>query len=190
MAAVYRHIRLDKNEPFYIGISSNIERPYSKFNRNKWWHNIVKKTDYEVEILFDDLTWEESCEKEKEFIKLYGRKDLGLGTLVNLTDGGEGQLGNKYFFGKKHTEESKKKIGEKHKGNKWCLGYKHTKESKKKISDNNKGKSHPAWNKRLNGEEIINLYKQGLNGVEIAKKLNANAGHISRCIRKYNKDNI
>lgn len=27
--------------------------------------------------------------KKKEYIKRYGRRDLGLGTLVNLTDGGE-----------------------------------------------------------------------------------------------------
>jgi hypothetical protein len=31
--------------------------------------------------------------KEKEFIQLYGRKDLGLGELVNMTDGGDGTIG-------------------------------------------------------------------------------------------------
>jgi hypothetical protein len=33
--------------------------------------------------------------KEVEFIKLYGRKDLNKGTLVNLTDSGEGSSGRK-----------------------------------------------------------------------------------------------
>jgi hypothetical protein len=92
MAYVYRHIRLDNNEPFYIGIGSDgsNKRAYSNKNRNTYWYNIVSKTSYEVEIMLDDLTWEEACEKEKEFIKLYGRKDLNEGTLVNMTDGGEG----------------------------------------------------------------------------------------------------
>jgi hypothetical protein len=99
MAYVYRHIRLDKNEPFYIGIGSSSDkkfiRAFSKKGRSNFWRNIVNKTKYEVEILFDDITWEQACEKEKEFITLYGRKDLGLGTLTNLTNGGEGILGYK-----------------------------------------------------------------------------------------------
>lgn len=103
MAVLYRHIRLDKNEPFYIGIGKNEHRAYSKISRNKHWHNIIKK-GYEVEIILDDLTWEEACEKEKEFIALYGRKDLGNGSLCNWTDGGEGSLNCK------HSEESKQKI--------------------------------------------------------------------------------
>jgi uncharacterized protein involved in tellurium resistance len=32
--------------------------------------------------------WEEACKKETFFISYYGRKDLGLGSLVNMTDGG------------------------------------------------------------------------------------------------------
>jgi len=189
---LYRHIRLDKNEPFYIGIGGSIDRAYCKYKRNIIWKRIVSKTDYEIEILLEDLTWQEACNKEKEFIKLYGRKDLKTGCLSNMTDGGEGAVGIK------HTEETKKKISDKLKQMKcdYWTGKKHTEETKKKISKNkighsvNKGKSHPAWNKRLNIEEIINLHKEGLNGVEIAKKLNANPGHISRCIRKYKKDNL
>ena len=92
MAYLYRHIRLDKNEPFYIGIGSDekYKRAYSKNDRNQHWHNIVNKIEYEVEIVLDELSWEEACNKEIEFIKIYGRKDLNEGTLVNMTDGGEG----------------------------------------------------------------------------------------------------
>jgi hypothetical protein len=89
MAIVYRHIRLDKNEPFYIGIGKDIKRAFRKDSRNDYWNNI-SKNGYEVEILFENLTWEEACEKEKEFIKLYGRKDKGTGILCNMTDGGDG----------------------------------------------------------------------------------------------------
>ena len=92
MAILYRHIRLDKNVPFYIGIGKDIKRAYSKSNRNKLWHNIIDKTDYTIDILFDNLTWEEACKKEIEFIYLYGRLDLSTRTLVNLTSGGEGKV--------------------------------------------------------------------------------------------------
>ena len=43
MAVVYRHIRLDKNVPFYIGIGDSINRAYNKINRTKIWKNIAKK---------------------------------------------------------------------------------------------------------------------------------------------------
>lgn len=115
MAYLYRHIRLDKNEVFYVGIGSDenydakkyhliFKRAYYKCARNKHWTSIILKTPYDVEIIMEGLTWDEACDKEKEFIKLYGRRDLKEGTLCNLTDGGEGQ------FGYIHTEETKRKI--------------------------------------------------------------------------------
>jgi hypothetical protein len=91
---VYRHIRLDKTEPFYIGIGNkkNHARAYqTKPNRrNEIWRKISNKTDIEIEILFEGLTKNQASEKEKEFIKLYGRKDLNTGCLCNMTDGGDG----------------------------------------------------------------------------------------------------
>jgi len=94
MAYVYRHIRLDKNHVFYVGIGSDdsYDRAYSKDSRNQHWYNVVNKSQYEVEIMLDDISWEQACEKEVEFIKLYGRKDLNEGTLVNMTAGGEGLI--------------------------------------------------------------------------------------------------
>ena len=92
MAYVYRHIRLDKNEPFYIGIGKDkwYRRAYKTSCKNKHWDNVIAKTDYLAEILFDDVDYEFAKRKEIEFITLYGRKDLGTGTLVNMTQGGDG----------------------------------------------------------------------------------------------------
>lgn len=106
MAYVYRHIRLDKNEPFYIGIGSDSTyyRANKKSQRNIHWKRIVSKTKYSIDILIDDLTWDEACEKEKEFIALYGRKDLKTGCLVNMTEGGDGA------FGKVTSDETKLKL--------------------------------------------------------------------------------
>lgn len=93
MAYIYRHIRLDKNEPFYIGRSSTddgYKRSREWHNRNTLWNRVVAKTDYEIEIMMDDLSEEESVKKEMEFIELYGRKDAGTGILCNMSDGGDG----------------------------------------------------------------------------------------------------
>jgi hypothetical protein len=94
---VYRHIRLDKNEPFYVGVGSDKKyyRAYYKGTkgRNPYWHRIVAKTEYEVEIILDGLTYEESLKKEEEFVNLYGRINNKTGILCNLTDGGKGSKG-------------------------------------------------------------------------------------------------
>lgn len=169
MAYVYRHIRLDKNEPFYIGIGKlpNHKRAYETQKRNEFWRNVVSKTDYEVEILFDNISWEEAQKKEIEFIALYGKRDNGTGTLVNIADGGEGSKGFK------HTEEAKKKIAEESKNrirkpisektkqkiretltgrvgsNK---GFKHTEETKLKLRLINLGKTGPNKGKKMSEE--------------------------------------
>jgi hypothetical protein len=108
MAYVYRHIRLDKNEPFYIGIGydKNYSRANETDSRNKYWKNVVNLTEYKVEIILDDLNNDEVKLKEIEFIALYGRKNKDGGILVNMTDGGEGTKGYK------HSEETKRKIAE------------------------------------------------------------------------------
>ncbi len=102
---LYRHIRLDKNEPFYIGIGTKVNkksflkvtseyvRAYSKTRRNKIWIDIVSKTDYEVEILLESDNYEFIKQKEIEFIALYGRKNLSKGSLSNLTEGDDGNVG-------------------------------------------------------------------------------------------------
>ncbi len=99
MAYLYRHIRLDKNEPFYIGIGSDSEgkyiRAHASWGHNKIWENIVNKTEYKVDIMLDDISYDEACEKEKFFIKYYGRKIYNNGPLCNITDGGDGVVGYK-----------------------------------------------------------------------------------------------
>jgi hypothetical protein len=108
MAIVYQHRRMDTNEVFYIGIGNKIKRAYSKDNRNNHWHNVVNKVGYSVEITHKDIIWEEACSIEKYLISFYGRRDLGLGNLVNMTDGGDGSSNI--------SKESREKISEKMSG--------------------------------------------------------------------------
>jgi hypothetical protein len=112
---LYRHIRLDKNEPFYIGIGSSektantenrkYRRALATENRNQIWNRIVAKTENKVQIILESDNYEFIKEKEIEFIKLYGQINNNTGTLANITQGGEGNLGVKF------TQERKDKIG-------------------------------------------------------------------------------
>ncbi len=102
---VYRHVRLDTNEVFYVGKGTRsgrgtvpakiYYRAYDKWKRGSYWLRIAGKTNYLVEILFESTDEKLVFKKEKEFIKLYGRKDLNHGTLINFTDGGEGMSNHK-----------------------------------------------------------------------------------------------
>lgn len=95
---LYRHIRLDKNVPFYIGIGTKrntsksdenaYHRAFSNKGRNITWDCIYKKTNIEVEILLESDNPGFISEKEKEFIDLYGQVILDNGTLVNIESGG------------------------------------------------------------------------------------------------------
>lgn len=174
MAYVYRHIRLDKNQPFYIGIGSddNYTRAYTKDGRNPYWYNIVNKTSYEVEIIIDNITWGGACEKEKEFISLYRRTKDG-GVLCNITLGGEGKLGvaPKNAFkkghdmspmkGKKLDPVLKEKMHSARRGiPSWNKGISPTKETiekqlrtKKELGKIPRGKDHPMFGKTHTEEQ-------------------------------------
>lgn len=92
MSIVYTHRKADTYEVFYVGIGTTERRAYA-FNksRNQHWTNVYKKHGVIVEIVARDISWEQACELEQLMIQEYGRKDLGLGNLVNMTDGGDGQ---------------------------------------------------------------------------------------------------
>ena len=213
---LYRHIRLDKNEPFYIGIGTVQERDlnnkrrciyyrraYEEVGRNNIWHKVVLKTNYEVEILLESDDYKFIKQKEIEFITLYGRIDLGLGTLSNLTDGGQGVLGVI------KTEEAKQKYRNSVLGSKRpqmsgennpFYGKTHTKETLEKMSGENnhfygkepwnkgvenftiKGELHPTARKVINivTLEIFNTVK------EAAKSVNFSPNKLSRYITEGN----
>jgi len=153
---VYRHVRLDKNEVFYIGIGTKPNRDYESIKgeytrayttvgRNKSWNNIIKHHKYKIEILFESNYKEEIWEKEIEFIKLYGRKDKGNGTLINKANGG------KTAVGRIHSKEWRERQSKRMKGvnnpnfnkrneNSHNFGKKKSQYIKDKIGDANRGK--------------------------------------------------
>jgi hypothetical protein len=156
---VYRHIRLDTNVPFYIGIGKKPKeyathtyeyyRAFVEQGRSKYWKAIVKKAGYKVEILWKSDSREEVKAKEIEFIALYGKKKEG-GTLCNFTSGGDG------LNGFNHTAESKRKIGLSNSKPNGRKGIPRTKEEREAISKGKKGKP-------LSEEHKKNLRKPKIN---------------------------
>jgi len=113
---LYRHIRSDKQQPFYIGVgtkenngykryTTEYRRAFVKFTRNKYWKSIVALTPYEVEILLESDDKEFIKKKEIEFISMYGRKNNNTGILCNMTDGGDF-----YNTGKKYENQGRNKL--------------------------------------------------------------------------------
>ena len=157
---LYRHIRLDINKPFYIGVGSDdggkYKRAYSKSNRNKGWKNIVESTSYEVEILLENLTKEEAWKSEEFFISYYGRKKDN-GCLVNISSGGQmgktGVIDSKETRIRKslaHLDKPKSKqwkisqsLSRKGKKRGYCWWLDNNKERNKNISKSKKGKPSP-----------------------------------------------
>jgi hypothetical protein len=193
---VYRHIRMDKDEPFYIGIGKkpnhfeNIKQEYSRAfkmspsARSIVWNRIAKKIAYniQVEILFESPDYQEITVKEKEFIALYGRVDLGIGPLVNLTDGGDGTPHHfmrddvrvkiiKSNTGRKHTEEARRKMHIAQLGNKKWIGKKHSEATKAKLSAIKKGKkANIEGVKKMALTKIGNKYSLGKKRSEEFKR--------------------
>lgn len=198
MAYLYRHIRLDKNVPFYIGIGksdSDFNRAYSHKNRNVYWNNIVNFTDYRVEIMLDDITWEQACEKEIEFINLY-KKNTENGTLCNISDGGGGGFLSKEINEKRKrtltghivSQETRDKIGLKSKGRKA------SDQTKSKMSLAHKKNKTGSWleSKGHKNGRAFKVYQYSLDGVFLkewecaqyaVKFYNMNKTGITDCLK-------
>lgn len=102
---LYAHIRNDTDEVFYIGKGEG-SRFKSQQGRNSYWMNIVNAHGYKAVIIEYFETETEAFNAEMFFIASLGRKDLGQGPLVNMSDGGEGASGAV------RTEEQRKRYSE------------------------------------------------------------------------------
>jgi hypothetical protein len=129
VAIVYIHRRCDIKDNFknvfYVGIGKSEKRAGQiNHSRNPHWKNIYNKYNCVTEITHKNISWEEACSIEKYLISFYGRKDLKLGSLCNMTDGGDGVLVWSEELIKNHSLIQKKVQG--------------TSESRKKNSETQK----------------------------------------------------
>jgi len=166
---IYEDLEFDY-EPFYIGKGCDDRIYVSKYDRGDSYkvRKIRGINESGLEIiskkLVDNLSNEESLEVEKSLIKKIGRRNLELGPLTNLTDGGEGRLTSP------HSEDTKKKISNTKKSQNLhsvisekqreilrninqgeknpMFGKTHTEEVKRKHSDLVSGFNHPMFGKK------------------------------------------
>jgi hypothetical protein len=202
VAYVYRHIRLDKNEPFYIGVGKNdkdLKRAFSKSNRNNHWKEIIEETSYKVEILLNNLTIEDAFKKEIFFINIYKKIKDG-GTLCNISNGGRGgslsdevnEKRKNKLLGHFVSDETKQKIREK------SLGRIVSLETKKKMSETHKKNKTGHWleSKGHKNSRAFPVYQFDINENFIKKwdcanyaikELNMNRTSITDCLKKRQK---
>lgn len=136
---VYKHTA--PNGKIYIGITQqDVKSRWQNgkgYHHNKHFKNAIKKIGWDNfthEILSVGLSKKEACEKEIELIKKYNSNDPDYG--YNQSSGGES--GN---FGRKHREETKRKMSEAQRGEKNHGFGKHlSEETKEKLRKANKGK--------------------------------------------------
>ena len=87
-------------EPFYIGKGIGDRIIVSKCDKGTFKSQKIKSIKSKggniiSKKLFENLSFDESNSIEKDLIKKIGRRDMDLGPLTNLTDGGDGRLNGK-----------------------------------------------------------------------------------------------
>jgi hypothetical protein len=159
---LYAHRKKTDGSIFYVGIGTE-KRPYTNKSRNDYWHNTVNKYGYYVDILSKELSIEDALELEEFVICELGRKDLGNGNLVNLNNGGKGNLQVSDLTKKKM---SKSAIGR----TAWNKGLPMSEEQKAKLSKIREGVTSPRKGVKLTEETREKIRKANLGGKSSSAK--------------------
>ncbi len=160
----YTYIYYDpskNNEPIYVG----------KGHDDRVWHHLTRLTNSPLYYrlrkmkknginpiigIYAELDEEFAHFLEEELISKFGRKDLGRGTLLNLTDGGEGLSG--YI----HRTDSKNKMSKSRLGNKNGTGGKG--KSKPLLSEAHKKAISQSQLGKINSEETKDKMSKSKTG--------------------------
>lgn len=164
---IYLYALKDKTGIRYIGKSWNPnyrflahirESKKGKTHKNNWIKSLINKGERpEMIILHKCRNNEESVKLEIELIKHYKT----FCNLTNISEGGDGNLGNKTWLGKKHKEETK------------------IKQSITKLGELNPSRKRmkPVLQCTLNGEVV----KEWISGIDAARELNLQYPNINKC---------
>ena len=159
---VYKHT--SPSNKIYIGVTGRnpIKRWKSGWGyiNNQYFTRAIQKygwDNFKHEILFSNLTKEEACKKEIELIKFYKSNNYKFG--YNISSGGDAHRGCK------HSEESKKKIGEASKINnpRYWKGKHLTEDAKRKISETKKGIPNLYLSKKVKCIETNIIYNSTMD---------------------------
>lgn len=145
------YLRLDKNEPFYIGKGTG-RRYLNRQDRNQIFERIAAKTDIICKKIYETDDELEAFELEKFLIQNIGRINIKTGPLSNMTDGGEGPSGRIL------TEISKQKIRNANSGkNHYNYGRSLSAKHKNSLSIAQSGSKNGFWGKKHSKETIQKL---------------------------------
>ena len=135
------------NGLIYFGITSKTlqQRWNAGYRENPRFQNTINKygTDgFIKEIILDHLTKDEACAEEIKHIAEFKATDKNIG--FNISPGGTAPM-----YGRKHSEETRKKFSETRRGeNNSFYGKKHSKETREHLSEMFKGRKHTEEWKR------------------------------------------
>lgn len=180
------------NEPIYIG-KGKANRAWDHINtlhrqkKHPLKHRLLHMLTIGISPIigiYAGLDEEFALLLEEELIQKFGRKDLGLGTLLNLTNGGEGISGcirsedtrRKIAIAnigkdRTHTSVSKEKISRS------CLGRKDTVLTREKKSRISAGEFNN--NVKLDKKSVIDIFLSNLTLHELSEIYGVSAPHIS-----------
>lgn len=201
-----------KNDPTYFGSGIYIKNSIKKYGKENFIKEIIEYCNSKEELNKKEKYWIEKldCINSGYNISI-GGEGGNLGVKVNkkiskahkgkkLTDEHKRKIGRSgeqnAFYGKKHSEETKKHLS------KISIGRKHSEESKRKISHKTKGKNNGFYGKD-HSEELKHRFRKNYgNKVVVTDLLGNNKTYdsvrqaseeenISRFfIKKSSKENI
>ena len=169
---VYHYCDPESGTPFYVGKGKGrrayvhltaCKRPkhccYDAFFYKKLRKMLSKGIEPTIEIIQRFSKSEEALKFEVSDIKRIGRRNLGLGPLTNLTDGGEGSLGyvisnetkqkiSNALLGRVISKETRQKMGD------FQRGKKYSEETRRKMSEASRGRQHTKETRRKIGEAL------------------------------------
>lgn len=157
--------------PFYVGKGIGRRAYETGASRSKEFKDIISLGCCTVEIVDQFILESQAHAHEIELIAQYGRRDLGVGPLVNKTDGGEGASGAIL------SEEHLKALADANIGNKYTLGRVLSEEHRSKIRKAMMGNTH-MLGKTLPQETRAKL-SAALKGIPKSEKIRANLAHLN-----------
>lgn len=159
MFYVYEYYKKDTDEVFYVGKGTG-NRINELHNRNQYFNAVYRKYDCGVRKTHEGLTNDEAC--EIEIRRIAELKEIGQ-AYCNFTEGGTGfstgelnPIHERIRRGEVKLFDSNSKFFGKDNG---FYGRKHTEETKRKISENRKGKGgqfgkdNPMYGVRRTGKD-------------------------------------
>ena len=196
------------NGKFYIGSSSNIDarrkrhirqlrtnshdnihlqRAWDLYGEQKFVFEIIEKCKPGIMLEreqwhLDSVTLSYNISRHTQAFMLGIKRPKSFGERISAM-----KKGNKYFEGKTHSPEARKRISKAMMGNMRNVGRKHSEDFKRKLSEANTGKRHSEETKKKMGIAVVQLTKNGEfiatydTRVEAAVANNMKGRHIGSC---------